>query len=196
MEITSLSQLDLNKTYTYADYLTWKIKERVELLRGKIMQMSPAPSRYHQQISQYINSDLYQFFKNQTCQVFYAPFDVRLERVVDDQKVSNVVQPDICVVCDLSKLDDRGCSGAPELIVEILSPGNTKKEMKYKFELYEAAGVEEYWIVDPTEKTVLQYSLINGQFTNRRPLIEEDTLTSTLFPDLQIDLKSVFKEIK
>ena len=107
--------------------------------------------------------------------------------------MQNVVQPDICVVCDITKLDDRGCSGAPELIVEILSPGNTKKEMKYKFELYEAEGVQEYWIVDPTEKVILQYILENNQFTNHRPLIEEDTIQSTVLQGFTLPLSNIFE---
>lgn len=193
MEITSLSQLDLTKTYSYADYFSWKFQERVELLKGKIMQMSPAPSRMHQTLQAKIGNRLYNFLENQPCQMFYAPFDVRLERVKDDKKVQNVVQPDICVVCDITKLDDRGCSGAPELVVEILSPGNTKKEMKYKFELYEAAGVQEYWIVDPTENVILQYILENNQFTNHRPLIEEDTIQSTVIQGFILPLSTIFE---
>lgn len=194
MEITKLSQLDLNKTYSYADYFSWKFKERVELLKGKIMQMSPAPSRQHQRISSYVGNKLYNYLSNSKCQVYSAPFDVRLERVKDDKEVENVVQPDICVVCDITKLDDRGCSGAPELIVEILSPGNSNKEMKYKFELYEVSGVEEYWIVNPAEKVVLQYVLKNGQFVNHRPLIEEDTLHSKVLEGFAIDLEGVFRD--
>lgn len=194
MEITSLSQLDLDKTYSYADYFSWKLEERVELLLGKIMKMSPAPTRQHQAISAFIGTQFYNHLNNSPCQVFYAPFDVRLERVSDDSKVKNVVQPDICVICDITKLDDRGCSGAPELVIEILSPGNTKKEMKYKFELYEKAGVLEYWIVDPSEKIILQYNLINGQYVNHRPLIEEDTIHSTVINGFSMYLEDVFKD--
>jgi Uma2 family endonuclease len=105
------------------------------------------------------------------------------------------LQPDICVICDLTKLDDRGCSGAPELVVEILSPGNTKKEMKYKFELYEAAGEQECWIVDPIQKMVLQYILKDNSFVNYHPLIEEDTLKSYVLEGLEIDLKEIFGNI-
>jgi Uma2 family endonuclease len=195
MEITSLSQLDLDKTYNYADYFSWKIQERVELLKGKIMQMSPAPSRMHQTLSRELGTKMIIFLVNSPCQVFYAPFDVRLERNDDDNKVTSVLQPDICVVCDLSKLDDRGCSGAPELVVEILSPGNSKKEMKYKFELYQEAGVLEYWIVDPIQKIVLQYILKNNYFVNYRPLIEEDVLKSLVLEGLEIDLKEIFGSI-
>ncbi len=193
MQITDLSQLDLNKTYSYADYFSWKFQERVELLKGKIMRMSPAPNRQHQTISRILGTQLVVFLNKLSCQVFYAPFDVRLEKSQNDKLVQNVVQPDICVICDLTKLDDRGCSGAPELIIEILSPGNTKKEMKYKFELYEAAGVEEYWIVDPSEKVVWQYALEKGQFVNHKPLIEEDTLHSKVLEGFSIALAEVFK---
>ena len=140
MIIRHLNQLDLTKSYSYFDYLKWQFDERVELFKGKIMQVSPAPNRQHQKISSDVGYAIRRFLEGNICQVFYAPFDVRLERTHDDKKVQNVVQPDICVVCDLTKLDDRGCSGAPELVVEILSPGNTKKELKYKFELYEAGN--------------------------------------------------------
>lgn len=194
MEITNFSQLDLTKRYSYADYFTWKLQERVELLKGKIMLMSPAPSSRHQEISSFISNEVYNFLKKKSCKVFSAPFDVRLEPIKDDSKVFTVVQPDISVICDLTKIDSRGCLGAPELIVEILSPGNTKKEMKYKFELYEAAGVEEYWIVDPGEKVVFQYNLESGRFVNYRPLIEEDTLYSSVLQGFSIDLRGVFSE--
>lgn len=156
------------------------------------MRMSPAPNRRHQEISSDIGYLFRKHLEGQPSQVFYAPFDVRLERVKDDRKIQSVVQPDICVICDLTKLDERGCLGAPELIVEILSPGNTKKEMKYKFELYELASVEEYWIIDPTENIVWQYVLENGQFVNHRPLIEEDTLHSKVLAGLSVELSEVF----
>ena len=194
MEITSLDQLDLDKVYTYADYYSWKFKERVELIKGKIMAMSPAPSGFHQRIAQKINLQLSGFLNKSFCEVYFAPFVVRLERVKDDKKVINVVQPDLCVICDLSKLDDRGCNGAPELIVEILSPGNSKKEMRDKFELYEAAGVEEHWMVDPAEKVIWQYFLINGNFENYGPIIEDDSLMSRVLEGFSMDLNDVFKE--
>lgn len=162
MEITSLSQLDLSKSYSYADYLSRKLAERVELFKGKIFNNSPAPARQHQRFSADIGFTIQNYIKSHNCQLFYAPFDVRLERKKDDKLVSTVVQPDICLICDLTKLDDRGCNGAPELVVEILSPGNSKKEMNQKFTLYEEAGVLEYWIVQPSEECVLQYVLING----------------------------------
>jgi Uma2 family endonuclease len=128
MEITKLSQLDLTKTYSYFDYLTWKFQERVELYKGKIVEMSPAPASRHQRFSAEIGFEIQGFIKNKPCQLFYAPFDVRLKKNTDDKKNITVVQPDICVICDATKIDERGCNGTPDLVVEILSPGNSKKE--------------------------------------------------------------------
>src|SRR5215217_1614082 len=148
--ITDINQLDLEGTYTYADYLLWRFEERLELIKGKIFKMSPAPNRRHQTILGHLHLPIGSFFKNHYCQVFLAPFDVRLPKKnqnTSDGKIYTVVQPDLCIICDESKLDDRGCLGAPDLIVEILSPGNSRKEMDNKFELYEECGVREYWLV-------------------------------------------------
>ena len=131
--ITKFSQLDLTKQYSYADYLTWQFKERVELIRGWISKMSPAPSTGHQSISSVFQGEIYSYLKKSTCKLFAAPFDVRLidsKKSKNNQQVVTVVQPDICVICDEKKLDERGCVGAPDLIIEIVSPGNSKKEMK------------------------------------------------------------------
>ena len=195
--ITSLDQLDLSKQYTYADYLKWRFQERVELIRGRIFKMSPAPARKHQAISRYITSQMVKYFENQPCEWYYAPFDVRLPRKASkaDKQVYTVVQPDICVICDKTKLDKRGCVGAPDLIIEILSPGNSKKEMKDKFEVYEEAGVREYWIVQSTYNNVLVYTLNEqGIFIGHRPFIEDEIMHSFIFPELKVDLREVFKD--
>jgi Uma2 family endonuclease len=192
MEITSLSQLDLNKTYSYADYFSWKIKERVELLMGKIFEMSPAPASSHQRISRNIGTALIVYLDKSPCEVFYAPFDVRLEREKEDNQTFTVVQPDICVICDVQKVDERGCKGVPDLIIEILSPGNSTKEMKNKFELYEKAGVLEYWIVQPSDKTIFQYVLIDGQYVNHKPTTFEDTLYASCIDGFSMALDKVF----
>lgn len=192
MEITSLDQLDSNKIYSYADYLTWKLKERVELLHGKIYAMSPAPASVHQRISSRLGFEVQLYLQNSGCEVFYAPFDVRLESVKPDDKNLTVVQPDICVICDPKKIDKRGCIGAPDLVIEILSPGNTDKEMKFKFELYESAGVLEYWIVNPTEKVVFIYKLVKGIYVGHRPLIASDILQSSVLEGLEVNLQKVF----
>lgn len=192
MEITSLNQLDLDKTYTYADYLLWKFQERVELLKGQIFKMSPAPSMKHQSISQIINFKLLRQFYDSGCAVFTAPFDVRLPS--KSGEVITVVQPDLCVICDRTKLDDKGCNGAPELIVEILSPGNSAKEMGIKFTLYEESGVQEYWLVQPAEKAILVYTLENGKFIGLQPVTLGMTAKSRKFDGLEISADEVFRD--
>ena len=193
--ITDINLLDLDKTYTYADYLTWQFQEKLELIKGRIFRMSPAPSTNHQRISMELAGILYNFFKPHSCNLFAAPFDVRLldkKKSTLDQEIYTVVQPDLCVICDDNKIDERGAIGAPDLVIEILSPGNSNKEMKYKFDLYEEAGVLEYWIVNPADKTVFIYILKDYQFIGMHPLIEEDTIQSKLFPDLDFKLESIF----
>jgi Uma2 family endonuclease len=192
---TDIQQLDLSQQYTYADYLKWRLQERIELIRGYVFRMSPAPSRQHQAISRNLGRQLDAYLQSRHCEWYSAPFDVRLTRTDkrSHQEITTVVQPDICVICDPAKLDDRGCIGAPDLIVEILSPGNSKKEMKDKFEVYEENGVREYWLVDIHEHTVLVYTLNQqGQYIGHRPFIEDETMHSFIFPDLTIDLTKVF----
>lgn len=194
MIITSLDQLDPNGTYTYADYLRWQFEERVELLRGKIRQMS-APSRKHQGIV----TGLTRLFANalwkSSCKVYVAPFDVRLTRTKKDKEVITVVQPDLCVICDPTKLDTRGCNGAPDLIIEILSPGNSRTEMKDKYELYQEAGVLEYWVVSPIEKTIQVWKL-NQEciYIGLQPKVEGDIVMTPIIPNLEVDVTEVFED--
>ncbi|MDO4431220.1 MAG: Uma2 family endonuclease [Lonepinella koalarum] len=189
-EITSLDQLDLNQSYTYSDYLKWKLKERVEIIKGKIMTMSPAPLRLHQRISMKLTSNFLKYFDNYQCQLYSAPFDVRFP----DEKgnIKTVVQPDLCVICDHQKLDKKGCIGAPDLIVEILSPGNSKKEMKDKFELYQEQGVKEYWVVNPVEQNILVYVLKNKKYIGIQPVVEGDEITSPTFPILSFSTAGLY----
>ncbi len=195
MAITELDQLDLDKSYSYADYLTWRLQERLELLRGKIALMSPAPNLYHQKIVGKLHIFVGSFLLHQPCQVFVAPFDVRLPigKHRSNEETYTVVQPDICVVCDDSKLDEQGCKGAPDLVVEVLSPGNTRREMRDKFTLYEEAGVKEYWMVDPTYQAVNRFLLNEeGIFIGKRPLTDQEILKTDLLPGLEIELAEVF----
>jgi len=197
MPFTSLSQLDLSKRYTYADYIKWQFQERVELLNGGVLKMV-APSSKHQEVSINLSGILWGHLREKKCKVYAAPFDVRLplpqQRATDDN-IATVVQPDLCVICDLSKIKKRGCVGAPDLVIEILSPSNAKREMRDKYELYEEAGVLEYWIVAPSRRTVWVYTLVEGRFANiSRPLTDEDVLKSPVFPDLSINLAEVFPE--
>ncbi len=194
--IDSVSKRDLSKIYTYADYFRWKFDERVELLKGYIHKMSPAPGSVHQRISTNILLEIGSVFKGTICQVFAAPFDVRLPEnnsEIKDKQVFTVVQPDICVVCDTSKIDSRGCIGAPDLVVEVLSPGNTKKEMGIKYDLYEKSGVKEYWMVDPGNRIVLIYVLENGKYVGLKPVTNEEVLKSSIFSELKFQLKNIFE---
>ena len=194
--ITSLDQLDPNGSYTYADYLLWQFTERVELLRGKIFKMA-APSRKHQGISTNLIRSFANALWKSPCKVYVAPFDVRFNRFskVKNKDVITVVQPDLCVICDPAKLDDRGCVGAPDLIIEILSPGNSRTEMKDKFELYQEAGVLEYWVVSPIERMVQVWKLNEqGFYIGLPPAVEGDILKTPIIPNLEVDLNDVFMD--
>lgn len=191
-----LSDLDVNKTYSYADYLQWAFDERIELIKGKIFKMTPAPSSNHQRISIYVANKLYVFLSGKKCEVFIAPFDVRLMRKVHNhQEISTVVQPDICVICDPTKIDERGCLGAPDIVVEILSRGNNKKELKNKFEVYEEAGVHEYWIIHPEEKTFLKYALDSlGKYQPSHLLTLGDEVETPILPGFVLSLEELFSD--
>ncbi|MBK8878888.1 MAG: Uma2 family endonuclease [Haliscomenobacter sp.] len=191
--ILHLSQLDPEGIYTYADYLRWQFEDRVELIRGQLMKMSPAPSSSHQSVSVSLTGQFWQFFRQKPCQVFAAPFDVRLPISKKKGQITTVVQPDLCVICDPAKIDERGCLGAPDLVVEILSPGNSKREMRIKFDVYQEAGVREYWMVHPLDRMVMVYVLNeNGRFIGLQPVTDDTELRPAIFPDLVIDLKEVF----
>jgi Uma2 family endonuclease len=197
LTITRLDQLDPTHQYSYADYLSWQIAERLELIRGYIWQMA-APSRRHQAILGSLYVTTWTHMRGKSCQVYQAPFDVRLplKHPVTDDDILTVVQPDLCVVCDPAKLDDAGSIGAPDWVVEVLSKGNTKKEMREKFRVYQEAGVREYWIVQPEYNNVLVYVLDDqGQFAARPTLTDDDRAVSPqIFPDLVIDLTDVLAE--
>lgn len=191
------SDLDLTKTYSYADYLKWTFDDRLELIKGKIFKMTPAPNLFHQDISGNVFNHLYNFLRNKPCKTYSAPFDVRLPRKKseNDEQIYTVVQPDICVICDISKLDIRGCTGAPDIVVEILSPGNNQKELKNKYEVYEESGVLEYWIIHPQEKTFLKYTLVNSTYQPSRLLTMGDIVTTPVLPGFELDLDTVFAGI-
>ena len=192
--IEDISLLDLNKKYTYADYLTWRFKERVELIRGKVFKMSPAPSRKHQEIIGELFNQLYSTLKKNPWQVFIAPFDVRLP-LKKGNKAESVVHPDICIVCDESKLDDKGCNGAPDLIIEILSPNTSRKDTQDKFVLYEENQVKEYWLVYPGEGLLDVYKLNEKEkYYLDKKYTRTDPVPVGIFNDLTIDLTEVFEE--
>lgn len=190
---------DNSRRYSYANYLAWDDGKRWELIDGMAVCMSPAPGRQHQQISRLLERQLDSYFSDKHCEMYHAPFDVRFAESHDDvpdDYIDTVVQPDIMVVCDLNKLDERGCKGAPDLIVEILSPSTARMDMTVKFELYQRFGVKEYWIVHPNDQTVLVFKLLeSGLYGVPDRYCAEDTIPVTLFGDLQIDLTQVFAPV-
>ncbi len=198
--ITKFSQLDLEKTYSYADYLRWKFNERVELIKGKVMLMSPAPNLNHQQLSGELSYQIAHYLRHKNCRLFVAPFDVKLydrkKEHLPDDKAYSVVQPDLSVICDKNKLTKQGCDGAPDWIIEILSPGNSKKDMLLKYELYQENGVNEYWLVYPYEKAIHQF-ILNEEtqlYQLHQMYAQNGIITPRLFPDLKIELADVFTE--
>jgi len=191
------SDLDLSKTYSYADYLQWTFEDRLELIKGKIFKMTPAPASVHQRLSWVISGELYTFLKKSPCSAYTAPFDVRLPRKGEneDKKIFTVVQPDICIICDPSKVDSRGCTGAPDIVLEILSPGNNQKELRNKYEVYEESGVKEYWIISPQDETFLKYTLIEGHYHASKLMTIGDIVTTPILPDFELNLETVFAGI-
>ena len=188
---------DPSITYTYADYLQWRFKERLELIKGHIYKMSPAPATKHQIATGNVFGELRTFLKKKKCKVFVAPFDVRLPRKnkTKDNEVTTVVQPDICVICDEAKIDTRGCCGAPDLVIEILSPGNSSHEVKRKFQVYEEAGVKEYWVVNPETENVVVFILNDeGKFEGLKMYAGDDTLSSTVISGFKINVNEIFSK--
>lgn len=192
--ITNFLDLDLTKQYTYSDYLLWQFQDRVELIKGFIIKMSPAPNRFHQVVSRNMTALFYNsFHKHTCCNVYAAPFDVRLP-IKSKKKDTTVVQPDLCVICDQSKLDDQGCNGAPDLVIEILSVQNSKHDLDTKFKLYEEAGVKEYWIAHPIDKIVWVYTLQNDKYIGLKPFTQGELIESPLFPEMKMEVNEVFYE--
>lgn len=184
--------------FTYIEYLAWPEDERWEIIDGQAFAMTPAPGMLHQQISMALGSKLFAFFENQTCSVFAAPFDVRLpENKETNDNASNVVQPDLVVYCDPEKIDERGGKGAPDLVVEILSPSSADRDLIDKMALYERHGVREYWIIDPVHQIVTVYTSDKTQkFVCEKRFAREHRLKSAIFPKLGIDLKKIFLPAK
>ena len=180
--------------YTYGDYLNWPDEERWELIDGEAYDMSPAPSRWHQQISMELAKQIAVFLTGKKCEVYHAPFDVRLpEADEDDSETMTVVQPDIAVICDPAKLDNRGCRGAPDFVVEILSPFTASKDQIEKLALYEKHGVKEYWIIHPTDNLLTAHLLgKDGKYGTPAIYEGKGSLEVATLPGLTVDLDAVF----
>lgn len=180
-----------NERYTYADYCTWDDSERWELIEGIPYAMSPAPAPRHQAISGELHAQLHAFLKGKPCKLYAAPFDVRLNA---DDEDDTVVQPDLVVICDSSKIDDKGCKGAPDLVIEILSPSTARHDRMVKFQQYQQAGVREYWIVDPDTKTVQVSILRDGLYFTRMYADTEAAAPVEVLEGCTVDLREVFAE--
>ncbi|NEN22771.1 Uma2 family endonuclease [Cryomorpha ignava] len=185
---------DLTGTYTARDYISWKTDELMELIRGKVFKMAAAPSSDHQKVVMSLGTILYLHFLKK-CEVYSAPFDVYLIRSSEDWKsAKNVVQPDLCVICDPEKIHLRGCIGVPDLVVEILSPSTRLKDLGAKRDLYEEYGVKEFWIVHPQDATLAVHVLENGKYRITSLVTKGQSFQSPTFPDLQVDLDAVFPD--
>jgi Uma2 family endonuclease len=194
MELT----LDMNRRYTFADYLTWWDDKRRELFDGCVHLMSPAPALSHATVVGNVYTDLKNYIRNRkgACKVFTAPFDVRLpgNGEKEDNRIYTVVQPDICLVCNPEKLDERGCIGAPDMIVEVLSPATLKYDMNDKYRIYEAAGVKEYWTIAPKDKSVIVFLLQeNGEYAEGIMYSEKSNIPVQSLPGLEIKADELFQ---
>jgi len=193
--MTPSPRLKGQERFTYADYLTWPDEERWELIDGVPYSMSPAPNRMHQKVSAVLFNQIFNHLKGKTCEAYSAPFDVRLPETpkVSDEQIETVVQPDIVVICNPEKLDDRGCKGAPDLVIEILSPSTAEHDLKDKFYLYQRVGVLEYWIANQTDRTLMIFKLnAAGEYGRPEMYGSRDMVAVPLLGDLEIDLAEVF----
>ena len=193
----ALKTQKINIKYTYADYLKWPENERWEIIDGTAYDMTPAPSTFHQRISRRFLTIFENFLKGQKCEVFAAPFDIILPATDETELESQtVVQPDISIICDKNKIKENGCVGAPDLIIEILSPATSKKDMTVKFELYEYHKVKEYWLVHPEDKYAMVFKLDSKTNRYGRPdiYLQKAKIKVGVLKGLSIKLDDVFKE--
>ncbi len=193
-DYVKVEEPDHSLTYTYADYMAWQFKERLELFRGKIFKMG-APNMNHQVVGGNLYTGFFNYLKGKTCRVFIAAFDVRLpvKNRKKDNEITTVVQPDVCIFCNPALLDDRGACGAPDLAIETLSPSNRKDELRMKYEVYEEAGVKEYWIADPAKKAVLVFlQQPDGKFAVPEIHTGNDKLAAQCVPGLTFNINEIF----
>lgn len=185
--------LPKEECYTLADVLTWDEQERVELIDGTPVMMAP-PSRVHQKISAELGRQLGNYLEGKKCEVYAAPFAVRLFEKAGDrpEDVDTLVEPDLSVICDPNKLDDMGCKGAPDLIIEILSPSTQRHDRLVKYNLYQRAGVREYWIVDPAAESIQSFVLEDGRYTAAGFGSPGDVLKVNVLDGCFIELSKVF----
>ncbi|RZK40439.1 MAG: Uma2 family endonuclease [Hymenobacter sp.] len=193
--ITDISQLDLSKSYTYADTLDWHFKEYVELIGGRVF-AKPTPLTMHQQCLGNLAGEIGRYCKHRPFQAWMGPLDVRLAAArLADSQITTVVQPDLFVLHDRRKMDRRGCVGAPDWIIEIISPGTAIHDTKTKFDLYAENEVREYWIVYPGEQTISVYVLREGEYQPQADYYEPGLIPSHTLPELQLEWADVFEGV-
>lgn len=183
-----------NKLYTYADYISYSENERVEIVDGHIYAMSPAPSRIHQEIIMELSTIINNHIKinKELCKVYSAPFDVFLFDEETLENCRNIVQPDISVICDKNKLTDKGCVGAPDFIVEVISPYNPSSDYVRKLSLYEHYKVKEYWIVNPINNTIFVYRLDGTMhYASPEAYTFKDKVKVGIYKNLEIDFSQI-----
>ena len=182
--------------FSYDNYCSWPDDERWELIGGQAYNMAPAPNRRHQKILQKLSLEIGKFLEDKPCELYIAPFDVRLaEKGETEKTTTNVVQPDLVVFCDEKNLDEKGAIGPPDLVIEILSPSTAKKDQTIKYKLYERFGVKEYWVIQPEDNIVYIWNLKktkeSQEFEKSFILTEKDTATSNVLGGLLVDLEKV-----
>ena len=183
------------QSYTYADYLVWDGGDRFELIEGEAVMLA-SPSTMHQLISGELYRQFANYLEGKKCRVISAPYDVRLFEEKDDRPddVQTVVQPDISVICDPNKLDEHGCKGAPDMVIEILSPSTRRHDRLVKLNLYQRAGVKEYWIVSPSEQTVEVFLLKDGWLVSHAFYEKDGIAKVNVLEGCFIELSKVFGE--
>jgi Uma2 family endonuclease len=187
-----------DRLYLYRDYRAWPDDERWELIDGVAWNMSPAPSMAHQALSAELTYAIRSFLGKSGCRVFAAPFDILLPESPDqaDDDVPNVVQPDLAVICDPSRLRPFGCVGAPDWVIEILSPYTSRRDMVKKLSLYERHGVREYWVIDPGNRYVHVYVRgEDGRYPDPELFVGAATIRSVACQGFELRLEELFAAI-
>jgi len=188
----------LKERYTYGNYRMWDDGLRWELIDGEPFCMSPGPAMVHQSLAAKLLAKLVNHFDGKECQVFGAPFDVMLPYGGESEdEIDTVVQPDIMILCDKSKLQRNGIKGAPDVVIEILSPATARRDFNDKFWLYERAGVKEYIVADPYNHVIHAYRRDpSGQFSWKKIYGADDILEFGIFPELKIPLAPLLGDIR
>lgn len=191
-----MSMPEGKRSYSYTDYLSWDEDVSCEAIDGKIIAMSPSPTPKHQDVVDELTAEFKMFLRGKQCSAFSAPIDVCLFATKETKKddIKDWVQPDLIVVCDPNKIGEKSITGAPDLVIEVLSPSTTRNDRLIKFKSYEKAGVKEYWIVDPYHLSVEVYELHGTAYIQTGVFLKEDQLEVGLLEGFSIELKNIFKE--